>query len=166
MNEDTSGSTSRRTFVKYGAVSTGALLGSSSVTGASDPSIDTADDSDDGSSSNGVDRAVMFPYQHVPGSRFTVDDSLEWQPRSLEGPYQTYAITYDYAPSYQAYLFADEGDGDRSDDDADTTDASTRLQAGDAFSVGSVRGSPPDTKRSYVTVDLETATVDPSGTDE
>ncbi|WP_139169254.1 hypothetical protein [Natronobacterium texcoconense] len=96
---------------------------------------------------NEIDRAVMFSYQYVPGGRFTIEDVLEWQPRSLEGAYRTYTITYENAPSYRAYLFVDV------DDDRESETGGP--ESGTTLTTGRITGSPPETNRSYVTVDLE-----------
>lgn len=100
MTEDSMWSTSRRTFVKYGALSTGALVGASGPTAAVD--------ADSGDRDPPVDRGAMFPYQLTPGHRATVVESgLDWQPDRLEGERRTHVIAYDHVPSYRAFLFTD-----------------------------------------------------------
>ncbi|MDQ2051959.1 hypothetical protein RBH26_15885 [Natronolimnohabitans sp. A-GB9] len=93
-----------------------------------------------------IDQGVMFPYQYTPGSGFTIDESLSWRPQSLPETYETQLITYDYAQSYQAYLFTATA--------SDETGQAVS-QPGESHSLGEICGSPPETKRSYVTVGLE-----------
>ncbi|ELZ03090.1 hypothetical protein C480_16769 [Natrialba aegyptia DSM 13077] len=89
----------RRTFVKCGAVSTGALLGTSGASARTDSKEPETEPADHG---------LLFPYQFRPGSRATVAASeLDWQPDRFERSYQTHVITYDHAPSYRAFLFTE-----------------------------------------------------------
>ena len=143
MQKDTTGSTTRRTFVKYGLLSTGALAGTSSVGVAEEPLRDS-----DGLAERTVERGVMRAYQHTPNSRVTVRDAVDRQPSGLEDA-SGYVVAYDAAPSLQALLFttADDGDGGESD--------SGPLESGDSLSLGGVRGAPSDASRRYVTVGLE-----------
>lgn len=144
--------TSRRTVLKSGLLSTGALVGTAGIGTADESTDDSTAGHDEGSSPRRTaERAVMFSYQWTPGSRVTIDESLAWQPRSVEGAYETYRVTYDRVPSYQAYLFAD-GDSEERDG---TGREGAALQPGDAVSIGAVRGSPAGTKRRYVSVGLE-----------
>lgn len=133
MTEDSMRSTSRRTFVKYGALSTGALVGAAGPTAAvDDGSTEPADRS--------VDRGAMFPYQLTPGRRATVVESeLGWQPDRFEGERRTHVIAYDHVPSYRAFLFTDP---DRS------------LEPERSVVVGDVRESPA-AGSGLVTVGLE-----------
>ncbi|WP_238717530.1 hypothetical protein [Natronorubrum halophilum] len=156
MQQDTSGSTSRRTFIKYGLATTGVLVGPSSAGAASGDARGNAD------SSRPLEQGLMRSYQHIPNSQITVDDAITWQPTGLEGPYQTYVISYDHAPSYQALLFADDGrDGatpgpEGNGNGGPETEARTgALRSGDTISLGSVWGSPSETNHRYVTVGLE-----------
>ncbi|WP_323173707.1 hypothetical protein [Natrialba sp. PRR66] len=97
MSENTQWSMARRTFVKCGAVSTGALLGTSGASARTDST-----------SREPVDHGLLLPYQFRPGSRVTVAASeLDWQPDRFERSYQTNVITYDHAPSYRAFLFTE-----------------------------------------------------------
>lgn len=165
MQQDTAGSTSRRAFVKYGLITTGAVLGPSSAGAASN---DTRTDNPDADSSQPLEQGVMRSYQYMPNSRVTVDDAVNWQPAGLEGAYQTYVLSYDHAPSYQALLFANDGrdgvgaerESEREDDGdgsgkPETETANDALRSGDTLSLGSVRGSPSETNHTYVTVGLE-----------
>ena len=89
----------------------------------------------------------MRSYQWTPGRRVTVDDAVEWQPAGLEGEYGSYVVSYDHAPSYQAFLFVPKpGDGG-------TEPAA--LQSGDSLSLGAVQGSPAEATTRYVTIGLE-----------
>ncbi|WP_436343684.1 hypothetical protein [Natronorubrum sp. FCH18a] len=173
MQQDTTGSTSRRTFVKYGLATTGAVLGPSSAGAASS---DTRIDDPETDSSRPLERGVMRSYQYIPNSRVTIDDAVNWQPAGLERAYRTYAISYDHAPSYQALLFADDGrDGPGAEGESErktvdegsleTENANDALQPGDTLSLGPVRGSPSETNRKYVTVGLEAGTDDPPASD-
>lgn len=134
MSEDTRWSPSRRTFVKYGAVSTGTLLG---TPGASADADSKSDDPTD----EAIDQGAMLPYQFTPNSRFTVvEPDLEWRPERLEGSYRTNVISYDHAPSYRALLLT-EPDG--------------TIEPNQSFGFRSVRGSFNAANRRYVTVGLE-----------
>lgn len=133
MTED-SWSTSRRTFVKYGAVSTGTLLG------ASGASAETGSRSAD-SSDETTDHGMMFPYQITPGSQFTVVESdLDWHPGRFEDSYQANVIAYDHAPSYRAFLL---------------TESEATLESDRSFELGAVRESPGAASQRFVTVGLE-----------
>ncbi|ELZ01872.1 hypothetical protein C481_10137 [Natrialba asiatica DSM 12278] len=91
----------RRTFVKCGAVSTGALLGTSGASARTDSTSQEPE-------TETVDHGLLLPYQFRPGSRVTVAASeLDWQPERFERSYQTNVITYDRAPSYRAFLFTE-----------------------------------------------------------
>lgn len=144
MHQDTSGSTSRRTFVKCGLLSTGVLVGASSAGAAGDSRAER----DDAASERSIDAGVMRSYQWAAGQRVTVDDAVEWQPASLADEYRSYVVSYDRIPSYRAFLFVPE-----------STDGETEppsLPAGEALSLGAVRGSPAEADNRYVTVALET----------
>lgn len=143
MRQDTSGSTTRRTFVKYGLVSTGALIGSSSAAAAGESAADS-----NGPAAGSVGEGVMRAYQHTPDSPVTVREAIDWQPQGLEDA-AGYVVAYDAAPSYQALLFTTaDGDGDT---------GSESLGPGDSLSLGDVRGSPSGASQRYVTVGLEAA---------
>lgn len=133
MTED-SWSTSRRTFVKYGAVSTGTLLGASGA--SADPGPKPTD-----SSGETTHYGMMFPYQFTPGSQFTVVESdLDWRPGRFEDTYQAHVIAYDHAPSYRAFLL---------------TESEATLEPDRSFELGAVRESPEAAGQRFVTVDLE-----------
>ncbi|WP_222918973.1 hypothetical protein [Natrinema sp. SYSU A 869] len=133
MSEDP-WSTSRRTFVKYGAVSTGTLFGASGASadvgsGSTEPDAEPAD------------HGVVHPYQFTPDSRFTVVESgLDWQPDRFSDTYQTNVIAYDHAPSYRAFLF---------------TEPDAALEPDQSLEFGAVQGSPGTAGRRFVTVGLE-----------
>ncbi|ELY90735.1 hypothetical protein [Natrialba taiwanensis] len=101
MSENTRWPMARRTFVKCGAVSTGALLGTSGASARIDSTSREPE-------TEPVDHGLLLPYQFRPGSRVTVAASeLDWQPERFERSYQTNVITYDHAPSYRAFLFTE-----------------------------------------------------------
>lgn len=133
MTED-SWSTSRRTFVKYGAVSTGTLLG------ASGASADAGSKPTD-SSGEATDYGMMLPYQFTPGSQFTVvEPDLDWRSGRLEDAYQTNVIAYDHAPSYRAFLL---------------TESEVTLESDRSFELGAARESPGAASQRFVTVGIE-----------
>ena len=143
MQQDTAGSTSRRAFVKCGLLSTGVLVGSAGTGGAAD----SRTESDDGASNRSIDAGVMRSYQWTPDRRVTVDDAVEWVPAGLEGEYRSYAVSYDHAPSYRAFLFVPTSGGGETEPPV--------LQAGDSLSLGAVQGTPAEATTRYVTVGLE-----------
>ena len=143
MQQDTAGSTSRRTFVKCGLLSTGVLVGSAGTGVAGD----SRDGSDDAASDRSIEAGVMRSYQWTAGQRVTVDDAVEWRPAGLEGEYRSYVVSYDHAPSYQAFLFVPQSSGGETEP--------APLQSGDSLSLGAVQGSPAETTNRYVTVGLE-----------
>lgn len=172
MQQDTSGSTSRRTFLKYGLITTGTVLGPSSA-GAASSEARVDDSKTDANQS--LERGVMRSYQHVPNSQITIDDVVNWQPAGLEGTYRSYAISYDHAPSYRALLFAaagrdgagsDSGSEHDGDERAEIERTNDALEPGDALSIGSIRGSPSGAYSTYVTVGLEGVDGGLSATDE
>ncbi|QSW98889.1 hypothetical protein [Haloterrigena alkaliphila] len=142
MRKDTSGSTARRTFLKYSLVSTSTLVGTSSTGAAAETPRDPA-----GPADRTVERGVMRAYQYIPNSRVTVRDAVDRQPSGLEDAFG-YVVAYDAAPSLQALLFTTaDGGGGESD--------SRPLQSGDSLSLGGVQDAPSDASRRYVTVGVE-----------
>ncbi|ELZ16892.1 hypothetical protein C477_14813 [Haloterrigena salina JCM 13891] len=150
MRQDTSGSTTRRTFVKCSLLSTGALVGTSS-TGVADGSRPESTES----AEQPIEQGVMRSYQHVPDSAITVGEPVDWQPRGLDEATGR-VVSYDAAPSFRALLFTTAGGtGDGGDGDGDSGGSgSDPLQPGDSLSLGAVRGSPETANSQYVTVDL------------
>lgn len=133
MRED-SWSTSRRTFVKCGAVTTGTLFGAAGASAATEPNSTDFD-------GESADYGLIRPYQLVPGTRFTIVESgLDWQPDQFENTYQTSVIAYDHAPSFRAFLF---------------TASNAPLESGRSFEFGSVQGSSGVAAGPLVTVGLE-----------
>ncbi|MFC6768170.1 hypothetical protein [Natrinema soli] len=127
-------STSRRAFVKYGAVTTGTLLG------ASGASAETGSKPTD-SIGETTDYGMMLPYQFTPGSQFTVVESdLDWYPGRFEDTYQANVIAYDHAPSYRAFLL---------------TESEATLEPDRSFELGAVREPPGAASQRFVTVGLE-----------
>ena len=146
MRKDTSGSTTRRTFVKYGLLSTGALVGTSSVRadGSRTESTESAERT--------IEQGVMRSYQHMPDSAVTVGEAVDWQPHGLTEATGR-VVSYDAAPSFRALLFTttdSTGDGGGNGDGS----GFDPLQPGDSLSLGTVRGSPETANSQYVTVDL------------
>ena len=90
--------TSRRTFLKSGAVATAAsLLG-----------VASADEADGGGDADRPVEATLF-YHDLAGSTFEVAAAdLSWTPNCADsdGERSTHAIRYVDAPSYSAHLFA------------------------------------------------------------
>ncbi|NUB92154.1 hypothetical protein HTZ84_06780 [Haloterrigena sp. SYSU A558-1] len=150
MRQDTSGSTTRRTFVKCGLLSTGALVGTSS-TGVADGSLTESTES----AEQPIEQGVMRSYQHMPDSAITVGEPVDWQPRGLDEA-TGHVVSYDAAPSFRALLFTTAGGtGDGGDGNTDNGGSgSDPLQPGDSLSLGTVRGSPAAANSQYVTVDL------------
>lgn len=125
-------STSRRAFVKYGALTTGALVGASGPTAAVDADSEDPDRT--------ADRGAMFPYQLTPGRGATVVESgVDWRPDRLEGERRTHVIAYDHAPSYRAFLF---------------TESDRSLDSDQSVVVGDARGT-RTAESGLVTVGLE-----------
>lgn len=151
MQQEVIGPPSRRRVLKYGLLSTIGFSVSSGMGGA------TVETSNEESETAEPTRGVMFPYQYVPGGRGTITDALEWHPRSLEGAYRTYILSYQSTPSYQVYLFVDTTDGVAEIHRVDGNDDGP-FEVGTDVSVGRIHGSPSGTKRSFVTVDLEDVT--------
>lgn len=147
MRKDTSGSTTRRTFVKYGLLSTGALVGTSSAAADGESVIEPTETAE-----RPIERGVMRSYQHMPESAVTVREAVDWHPQGL--PETTgHVVAYDAAPSFRALLFTTAGGG--GDDNGDGGGpGSDPLQPGDSISLGGVHGSPETTSSQYVTVDL------------
>lgn len=134
MNEETIRATSRRTFLTYGTLSTGLLVGASDSSAAVDAAPSDRD-------RTAVDRGVMLPYQFAPNGRSTVVESdLGWRPERLADPYRTHVIASDRAPSYRAFLFTE-----------------TTLERDRSLVVGPVRGAPSGPDGRFVTVELEAA---------
>lgn len=150
MRQDTSGSTTRRTFVKCGLLSTGALVGTSS-TGAADGSRTESTES----AERPIEQGVMRSYQHIPDSAVTVGETVDWQPQGLAEATGR-VVSYDAAPSFRALLFTTAtGGGDGDDGNSDNGGpGSDPLQPGDSLSLGAVHGSPEAANSQYVTVDL------------
>lgn len=122
---------SRRTFAKYGALSTGLLVGGSG-TAAGTPEEDAP------SERSQIEEGMMAPYQVVPESRVTVDEpDIGWQPQGLES-HGACVISYDHAPSLRAVLLTDR-----------------RLRANRSLVVGETREAVAETNRSLVTVGLD-----------
>ena len=151
MHQDTTAATSRRTFVKCGLLSAGVFVGSAS-TGAVG---DSGDDRDDAASAQSLEAGVMRSYQCIAGQQVTVDEAVEWQPAGLEGGYRSYVVSYDHAPSYQAFLFVPESGPDDGGEPSGSGSGSAPLQTGDALSLGAVQGSPAESGAKHVTVALE-----------
>ncbi|ADB60763.1 hypothetical protein Htur_1878 [Haloterrigena turkmenica DSM 5511] len=151
MRQDTSGSTTRRTFVKCGLLSSGALVGTSS-TGTADGSRTESTES----AVRPIEQGVMRSYQHIPNSAVTVGEAVDWRPQGLDEAAGR-VVSYDAAPSFRALLFTTAGGGGDGDDGNDNDGGSgpDLLQPGGSLSLGSVRGSPETATSQYVTVDLE-----------
>ncbi|WP_049924770.1 hypothetical protein [Halopiger djelfimassiliensis] len=141
-------STSRRTFVKCGLVSTGTIVGVSNAGTSADAEEDPEQGREAGSEPAAVaERGVMFPYQFVPGSRFTVERRLESHTTRLGSEYRTHVIGYDHAPSFRALLF---------------TGPDAFLEPERSFVLRDGRGL-PETDRACVSVGIEA--VEPATTD-
>lgn len=122
---------SRRTFAKYGALSTGLLVGGSG-TAAGTPEEDAV------SERSGIGEGMMAPYQVVPESGVTVvERDIGWQPEGLE-PYEACVISYDHAPSLRAVLLTDRP-----------------LRADRSLAIGEMREPVTETNRLLVTVGLD-----------
>lgn len=90
-------SMSRRTFAKYGALSTSLLVGGSEPTAGAPRA--------DGSERAKLEEGVMAPYQVVPGSRVTVvERDVGWQPQGIASHDRASVVRYDHAPSLRAIL--------------------------------------------------------------
>lgn len=145
MRKDTSGSTTRRTFVKYGLLSTGALVGTASATADGESATEPTETAE-----RSIERGVMRSYQHMPESAVTVREAVDWHPQGLAEA-TGHVVAYDAAPSFRALLFTTAGS---SGDGADDESGSDPLRPGDSLSLGDVHGSPETTSSQYVTVDL------------
>ena len=135
MRQNMPGSTTRRTFVKGGLLSAGALVGTASTREAETTATPEPP----------IERGAMRVYQYTPNSRVTVRESIDRHPQGLEEA-TGYAVAYDAAPSYRALLFL-VGDGAESGTDV--------LEPGESLSLGDVRGTSTASRR-YVTIGLET----------
>lgn len=134
MSDNSLRSTSRRSFVKYGALSTGALVGAGGAT--TNVGVQSGESDDDP-----VKQGVMYPYQLTPERRATVVEAgLDWRADRFDEVYQANVIAYDHAPSYRAFLF---------------TPAAATVEADQAIELGTVRGSPAADGTRFVTVGLE-----------
>ncbi len=127
-------SPSRRTFVTYGAVSTGTLLGLSMA------SADSESDSIE-SDAGAVDYGGVRSDQFVPDSPVTVlESTLNWQPERFEDAHRTSVIASDHAPSYRAFLF---------------TESDVTLESDQSLEFRVVRGTSESAGRRFVTVAFE-----------
>lgn len=136
-------STSRRTFLKYGAVSTGTLLGTARA------GADTGSESA-GSGGEAIDHGILRSYQFTPEARFTVVESgLDWRPEQFEHDYRTSVIAYDHAPSFRAFLF---------------TEPDVGLESDRSFTFTGVQEPPQTVGHRFVTVGLEPADSTGTGT--
>lgn len=107
----------------------------------------------------GIVGEFVQPCREQSASRFSQNDYWRSRvaPRSLEGGYRTYVLSYQSIPSYQVYLFVDTTDGVAKINRGDGNDNGP-FEVGTDVSVGRIHGSPSGTKRSFVTVDLEGVT--------
>ncbi len=154
MYQDTSGSTTRRTFVKCGLLSTGALVGTSSARATDGARTESTE-----SAARPIERGVMRSYQYMPDSAVTVRETVDWHPQGLAEA-TGHVVAYDASPSFRALLFTTADSGDTGADDESDSDP---LQPGDSLSLGGIHGSPETTSSQYVTVDLSVdGTADPA----
>ncbi|AGB39539.1 hypothetical protein [Natronococcus occultus] len=125
-------SMSRRTFAKYGALSTGLLAGGSGTAAGATR--------EDGPSERAeIEEGAIAPYQVVPGSRVTVlEEGVGWQPRGFDSYDRAHAISYDHAPSLRAILLTDGP-----------------LRANRSLAIGEIRDAVSETNRALVTVGLD-----------
>lgn len=96
MRED--GRASRRAVLKSGLLTaTGAVVGASTAVASTE-----RDRSDEPATVTGR----TFPYQFVPGGRFTViENDADWHPGRVDGPARAHVLEYAHAPSFKAFLF-------------------------------------------------------------
>lgn len=137
-------SMSRRTFTKYGALSTGLIAGSPRTAASADRGDADREDADGEQPTEGA----MAPYQVVPEAEATVvERDIGWRPQGLDSYDRAHAISYDHAPSLRAVLLTDGP-----------------LRAERSVAIGTPREAVSETNRSLVTVGLDSQVAD-SGTE-
>lgn len=117
-SETDSAADSRRSFLKKGAVASGALAlgGAAAGTGAAQqtgtetetPTGTETETTTDGQQEDGDEVLMLYP-EAVPNTQVSLESGqIDWAPFDTTG-FTTYMVNYDFSPSHYAHVFVPNG---------------------------------------------------------